>query len=149
MKLLRAVLALLAASAAVPGAWASFAPRSFYASFPGAGHHWVDRLGPFNAHLIADVGAFYLAFAVLLAWGAVRPAPAFVVPAAAAWSLFSGLHLRFHATHTHPLPSADALAQTVSLAAALAGGLAVLALSARRGTPPAGPSCRPRRRSGS
>ena len=34
---MRALLAALAVSAAYPGAWATFAPRSFFDTFPGAG----------------------------------------------------------------------------------------------------------------
>lgn len=46
----RALLAVLALSAALPGAWAAAAPHSFYDSFPGA-RHWVRLLPPYNGHL--------------------------------------------------------------------------------------------------
>jgi hypothetical protein len=116
---IRALLVALAVSAAVPGLWATLAPHGFYADFPGTAH-WVDRLPPYNAHLVTDVGAFYLAFAVLFAWAALRPARALVLPACAAWAVFSAIHLAFHATHLAHFSVADAIGQTTSLAVVLA-----------------------------
>ncbi len=104
MKGLRAVLAALALSAAVPGAWAAAAPRSFYDGFPGAGRHWVDRLPAYSEHLVTDVGAFYLAFALLFAWAAARPARELVIPLAVAWSLFSTIHFAWHVGPPGRLP---------------------------------------------
>jgi hypothetical protein len=115
---IRALLVALAVSAAVPGLWATLAPHGFYAHFPGTAH-WVDRLPPYNAHLVTDVGAFYLGFAVLFAWAAVTLRPALVVPACVAWSVFSGIHLLFHATHLGGFATADASGEIVSLAVVL------------------------------
>ena len=53
---MRALLAALAVSAAYPGAWATFAPRSFFADFPGAGRHWTAGLPAYSEHLVTDVG---------------------------------------------------------------------------------------------
>ena len=64
--LARAALWITAASAAGVGLLAAFAPRSFYDDFPYVGH-WVDRLPPYNEHLVTDVGALYLGFALVLA----------------------------------------------------------------------------------
>jgi hypothetical protein len=128
---LRAVLAALALSAAVPGVWATAAPRSFYGDFPGAGRHWVDRLPAYSEHLVTDAGAFYLAFALLLAWAALRPARALVVPVCTAWALFSAIHLAWHAAHLDGFPTGDAIAQTASLAAVLVGALGAIALARR------------------
>ena len=111
---MRALLAALSLSAAYPGAWATVAPRSFFDTFPGAGHHWTAALPAYNAHLIADVGAFYLAFA-----------------------LFSALHLAFHVTHLDGFSTTDAVAQTASLAAVLVASLGAVALARRRPSPAA------------
>ena len=59
----RAGLLVLTASGLVVGAWALLAPRSFYDSFPGIGSGWVHPSGPYNEHLVTDVGAAYLALA--------------------------------------------------------------------------------------
>ncbi len=132
VKGLRAVLAALALSAAVPGVWAAAAPRSFYDGFPGAGRHWVDRLPAYSEHLVTDVGAFYLAFALLFAWAAARPARELVIPLAVAWSLFSTIHFAWHVAHLDGFPTADAVAQTASLAIVLAGAGVAIALSRPR-----------------
>ena len=138
MRALRAVLAALALSALMPGAWAAAAPRSFYADFPGAGHHWVDRAPPFNEHLVTDAGAFYLAFALLFAWAAWRPARELVVPLAVAWSLFSAIHFAWHVTHLDGFPVGDAVVQTLSLAIVLAAAALVVALARRETSTAAG-----------
>ena len=68
----RAVL-LLAISAACVSGWALFAPRSFFASFPWWGHHWLAVDGPFTGHRVRDVGALYLALLALTGWAVRRP----------------------------------------------------------------------------
>jgi hypothetical protein len=128
---IRALLVALAVSAAVPGLWATLAPHGFYANFPGTAH-WVDRLPPYSAHLVTDVGAFYVAFAVLFAWAAVTLRPALVLPACVAWSVFSGLHVLFHATHLSGFPTADAIGEIVSLTVVLLLPGAVLMLIRHR-----------------
>jgi hypothetical protein len=115
---LRAALGLLALSAAFVGVPAAFVPHRFYADFPFAAS-WVDRLPPFNEHLVGDVGEFYVAFAVLFAWAAARPSRELVIPLCTAWAVAAALHLRFHVMHLDGFPTADAIAQTVSLAAVL------------------------------
>jgi hypothetical protein len=131
----RALLAALSLSAAYPGAWATFAPRSFFTTFPGAGHHWTALLPGFSSHLIADVGAFYLAFALLFAWAAARPSRELIVPISTAFALFSAIHLAWHTAHLDGFSTTDAVAQTASLAAVLVGSLGAAALAIRR--PPA------------
>jgi hypothetical protein len=54
----RIVLGVLLLIALVTGLWALLAPRSFYDSFPGgSGMHWVSADGPYNRHLVGDVGS--------------------------------------------------------------------------------------------
>ncbi|WP_213816160.1 hypothetical protein [Glaciihabitans sp. dw_435] len=49
---------------AVVGVWAAFLPLEFYDAFPGLGlGPWVAIDGPYNEHLVRDVGALYLALA--------------------------------------------------------------------------------------
>ncbi len=112
-------LAVLAGSGAAIGAWALAAPRSFYDSFPGFGHHWVSASGPYNEHLVTDVGAAYLALAALaflaLAWGDLRSCRL----AGVAWAVFSTPHLYFHVRHPDGLSTFDQTAELGSLAATL------------------------------
>ena len=139
--LLRVTLACLAVSALVIGVQATVAPHSFYTGFPG-GRGWVELLPPYNEHLTRDVGAFYLAFALLFAWAAVTLERALIVPLAVAWSLFSVLHAAFHITHLDGFSTGDAIAQTAGLLAVIALPLLILSWArpprtGRRARPPA------------
>ncbi len=98
---------------------ATFAPRAFYNDFPFA-RHWVDRLPPYNEHLVTDVGALYLGFALVLGWAAVTLERQLVRAACAGWIAFSVLHLAFHARHLHGFGAGDAIAELASLAAVVA-----------------------------
>ena len=81
----RACLALMCVYTLSIGATAAFAPHTFYDDFPFLAH-WVDRLPPFNEHLVTDAGGLYLGFAVVFGWAAWRPDRALVRAAAAAFS---------------------------------------------------------------
>ena len=129
---MRALLAALAVSAVYPGAWAVVAPRSFFDEFPGAGRHWTAELPAYSEHLVTDVGAFYLGFALLLAWAAMRPSRELVVPVCSAFALFSALHLAWHAAHLDGLATFDAVLQTASLAAVLIASAGAALIAARR-----------------
>ena len=78
------------------GAWAQFAPRSFYDDFPGLGRAWVSVDGPYSEHLVRDVGGLYLALTVLLVASIITLSRALVITASAA-VLISGVpHLVYH-----------------------------------------------------
>jgi hypothetical protein len=123
----RAALWIAAASAAGVGVVAAFAPRRFYDDFPFIGH-WVDRLPPYNEHLVTDVGAFYLGFALVLAWAGATLQRQLVLAACWGWILFSVLHIVFHARRLDGFGTSDAVAELTSLAAVIA--LPLLALGA-------------------
>jgi hypothetical protein len=110
------ILAVEAAFVAVP---ASIAPRYFYDSFP-LGVSWVDKLPPFNEHLVTDVGGYYLAFAVLFAWAAATLRRSLIVPLCVAWTIAALAHFVYHATHLDAFDAADAIAQTVGLGVVVA-----------------------------
>jgi hypothetical protein len=118
----RLLLAVLAASAAYVGLWAALAPRSFYDSFPGTGRHWVLVDGPFNEHLVRDVGGLYLALLVLSVGAILRADPSTTRLTGAAWLIFSAIHLAYHADHLQVYDGLDQVLNMVSL-----GGSAVLA----------------------
>ena len=52
----RLLLAWFAFFGLAIGSWQQLAPQSFYDGFPGFGHHWVSPDGPYNEHLLRDVG---------------------------------------------------------------------------------------------
>ncbi|MET9633699.1 hypothetical protein ABZX92_40200 [Lentzea sp. NPDC006480] len=104
MKLLldRICLAFLGVTGAYVGVFAYFASQSFYDGFPGLGLRWLPQLGPFNEHLIKDVGAFYLGITVLSFIALANARKAIVVQmAGAALLVFNVLHFYFHLTMLH------------------------------------------------
>ncbi|MEN0012158.1 MAG: hypothetical protein AAGC46_02260, partial [Solirubrobacteraceae bacterium] len=68
------------------------------------------------------------------AWAAVRPDRALVLPLCGAWSLFSVLHLGWHATHQGLATAGQAAQQLLALAVVLAVPTFVAVL-ARRASP--------------
>ncbi len=111
----RAALVFLALAAASVGVPAALAPHAFYSDFPFLAH-WVDRIPPYNEHLVTDVGGLYLGFTVVFAWAAWRLEPTLVRAACAGWLLAAVLHLGFHVTHLDGFDTADAIAELASLA---------------------------------
>jgi uncharacterized membrane protein YhaH (DUF805 family) len=140
----RVALWILAAEAAAVAVPAVVAPRYFYDTFP-LGASWVDKLPPFNQHLVSDVGGFSLAFAVLFAWAAVTLRRSLVLPLCIAWAMAALIHFIYHATHLDGFDAADAIAQTVSLALVLALPFIAAAAAPREPPePPTPPSRSPR-----
>jgi hypothetical protein len=112
------------------GVWAYVAPRHFFDTFPGSGHRWTGAYPPYNDHLVSDLGATFILLGVLLLAAAGlddRRVSTVVVLGA---SLFSLLHLGFHATHRGGLGAGDYAA---SLAALVAGAVVPVALLAGTG----------------
>ena len=116
---LRAGVAALAVVELAIGAWELLAPRSFYSSFP-AGRDWVQALGPYDSHLMTDVGELTLALGVLLALAAVWFERRLVQAALIAYLVYAVPHLVFHAIHRDHLSAADNAGNLATL------GLAVL-----------------------
>jgi len=125
-RLARVVLAVLAVSGAMVGLWATFAPRSFYDDFPGGGRSWVAPDGPFNEHLVRDVGSLNLALTVLTVAAAILLVRSLVVVAALGWLAYGIPHVVYHVRHRDVYDIGDQVASLVSLA--LVPVLAVVAL---------------------
>lgn len=127
-------LALLTLTGTTVGGWALLDPVGFYLRFPGLGRHWVMPDGPFNEHLVRDVGALNLALGALALAAAVRlirARDAWVVRVTGlVWLVFSVPHLLYHLDHTARLSGADTALQTTSLG--LVVGLALLLVRPRR-----------------
>ena len=135
----RILLGILAAGAALVGAWAGFAPRSFYRDFPGTGHPWVSPDGPFNEHLVRDVGWLNLALALVAVVAAVSLARAAVVAAAGAAIVAGVPHLAYHVAHLDLFGTADQIGNVVSLSIGpVLGAILLGSTFGRRGTAPAG-----------
>lgn len=118
----RAMLLILAATGAYTGPWATISPRSFYDSFPGLGRVWIAVDGPYNEHLIRDVGATYTALFVLSIIAAFSLQPVAVALAGWTWLTFGALHLSYHLPHLGELDATDQVLNVIAL-----GGSFVLA----------------------
>ena len=111
----RILVALLAFSALLVGGWASLVPGSFYRDFPFPGRDWVSLLGPYNEHLVRDVGGLYLALLVISVWMVVRPTDSGMRMTGLAWVVFSIPHFTYHVTHLEMFPLVDKLLMSGSL----------------------------------
>jgi hypothetical protein len=116
----RGLLALLAATGTVAGAWAYFAPRNFYDTFPGGGLSWLPQLGPYNEHFCKDVGAMYIALTLLTALTIVHVTNTMLLwITAGTWITFNGLHFIYHLTMLHMYSPRDQVLNVIVLAALL------------------------------
>ncbi|HEV3226732.1 MAG TPA: hypothetical protein VGZ52_07850 [Acidimicrobiales bacterium] len=127
----RGLLLVIAIGNGVVGLWASVAPRSFYDDFPGAGRHWVAVDGPYNEHLVRDVGALNLALMAVLVAAIVRGGRYLVQVVAAAELIYSLPHFLYHATHLDPFEGGDKVALLVSLGITIIVPIALLVRSSR------------------
>jgi hypothetical protein len=128
---MRVMLAGLAWSALLVGAWATFAPRSFYDSFPGGGETWVAVDGPYNQHLVGDVGALNLALVVVTVWALVTLDRRLVQVASVAWLVYSVPHLYYHSTHRDPFETGSLVAALTSLALGVVVPVVLLVMTRR------------------
>jgi nucleoside-diphosphate-sugar epimerase len=122
----RLILWLLAISGLAVGVQATFFPQSFYDDFP-FGRGWVAMDGPYNEHLVRDVGALNLALFVVTASAIVMASIAVVRIAALAWLAYGIPHFVYHQRHlTMDMPGAEKFALMVSLALPVIGALILL-----------------------
>ncbi|MET1005941.1 MAG: hypothetical protein ABWX96_10345 [Propionibacteriaceae bacterium] len=126
--LVRLAVGVLAATQALIGGWALFAPAAFYAGFPAAGHAWVAMLPPYNEHLVRDVGALSLAVGVVLVAAVLTADRRLTAVALLAYAVYAVPHTLFHGLHLEGFGHADAVAQMAGfiLQLLLVGGSAWL-----------------------
>jgi hypothetical protein len=117
--LARAALLALCGYCLFIGFTALAAPHTFYTDFPFLAH-WVERLPPYNEHLVSDVGGLYVGFAVVVGIAAWRPQERLLVIAACAGFLTVSVpHLLFHVTHLDNFGAVDGAAEIAALASLL------------------------------
>ena len=109
-------LGMLAVSALVIGIWAGLAPRAFYDDFPGLGRVWVAIDGPYNEHLVRDVGWLNLALAAATVWAAITLSRPLAIGVLVAWLATSVPHLLYHSANLDGLSPGDRLGELTSLA---------------------------------
>lgn len=115
----RICAALLAALATLVGTWAAVFPVSFYRDFPSPGWNWVSLLGPYNEHLVRDVGGLYLALAVLSVLTFRRPTVTLLRVTGGAWLIFNVEHWIWHALHLEVFSTWHAVGNMVGLSVPL------------------------------
>ena len=133
----RGIAWALAASAAYVGIWAMAWPHSFFTTFPGFGQSWVAPLGPYNEHLVRDVGGLYVALLVFSGWAAAKGDAGALRTLGLAWLVFGLPHLAFHAAHRHGFSTLEWAASMTPLTFAAAGA-AILVLLGSQGSATAG-----------
>jgi len=131
----RIALGYLAFVALQVGVWAQFAPRSFYDDFPGFGATWVSVDGPYNEHLVRDVGGLNLALGALFVVAAVILSRHLVTIASVAGLLYGVPHLIYHLANTDVLDTADVVASIAGLALFAALPVALLVVAQRHLVP--------------
>ena len=122
------------------GLWQAVFPTSFYADFPGMGHHWVSPDGPYNEHLLRDVGLGNLAVGTV-ALVALLTGVAWVARAVGLAVVVTNLpHQLYHQAHVSVLPTVtDQVLQSISLAAVSLAAVALLVLTSRLPLTPTAP----------
>ena len=131
---LRAGIAVLALTPVLVGVWATLSPRGFYDDFPGGGHSWVSAVGPYDEHLVRDVGALYLGSLVLLGFAWAWLDRRLVQAALVSYAVAALPHLIFHITALHGFSVGDAVAEIAGLALNVVLPLGLLALTTQGGT---------------
>jgi hypothetical protein len=129
-RLLLVVLGLL--FGLLPGIWAAFLPGSFYSDFPAVRPPWVAVDGPFNEHLIRDVGAMFLALGVIALVAAINGREGQARLAGLAWLVFSVLHFAYHVTHLHVYEAFDQWLNVVGQVASILIALTVVLIPPAR-----------------
>ena len=128
---IRLALGYLILSAGQNGAWALFAPRSFYDTFPGFGRTWVSIDGPYNEHLVRDFGALNLALAAVFLIAAITLSRPVIVAASVAALVWGVPHLIYHLFNTDALSTSDIVASIGGLALFAGLPIALIIVSGR------------------
>jgi hypothetical protein len=130
---IRCGVALIAAANTAVGGWAALSPHGFYAHlFPGLGGDWVSSMGPYDEHLVRDLGEALLAIAVLL-WTAAGVGERRLVRVALAVALVQSVpHLAYHLTTTGRLDPLPGITSLASLAVLVVVPAVLLAATGRR-----------------
>jgi hypothetical protein len=112
------------------GTFAAVAPHAFYRDVVG-----VDLLGPYNHHLLTDVGEFYLGYGLLFAWAKRTSSLDLIRGISAVATVTAVLHFAYHADHLGPFSTEKAVLETGALTVAIILPLLALLVSVRFGRP--------------
>jgi hypothetical protein len=127
----RIALGYLALVSIEIGVWAQFAPRSFYDHYPGLGRAWVAVNGPYNEHLVRDVGGLNLALTAVLIVALITLSRPTIIAASIASLLYGIPHLVYHIANTDGLDTSDVAVSLGGLALFAAVPIGLIVLSPR------------------
>ena len=132
----KVLLACFAVFGLTVGGWQLVAPASFWSDFPGLGRHWVSGDGPYNEHLLRDVGQGNLAVAVV-ALVALLAGSLWAARATGLAAIVANLpHQAYHQAHLDRLPEdADRVLQTATLSLVSLAAVALTVLAFRSPAP--------------
>ena len=133
---IRIALGYLALISLEIGVWAQFFPRSFYDNYPGLGRAWVAVDGPYNEHLVRDVGGLNLGLAAVLIVALVTLSQWTIVAACLASLLYGVPHLVYHIAHSDLLDGGDVAGSIGGLALFAALPVVVIVVSRRHSVAP-------------
>lgn len=127
----RTILWVVGIPQLVTGIWAFVAPASWFRAFPGLDLGWVSSLGPYNEHLVTDVGALLMALGLLLVLAGYVLDRRVVQFTVLVQVIFALPHLIYHLVAISKEPAASGLLQMLVLALQVILPLSLLR-SARR-----------------
>ena len=132
-RIVRPLLGVLGLIELAIGAFQLLAPHSFYTWFP-FGRAWVERVGPYDQHLVTDVGELTLALGVILVVAALFFTVRLVQAVLVGYLVQAIPHLIFHSIHREHLTVADNVANlaVLSLAVIVSGALLALTFGSPR-----------------
>lgn len=129
----RISLWLLAITGLYTGIWAVLFPEAWYRSYPGLGLDWVAADGPFNHHLAADAGAFFLGFGALSLAALFYRDSVVARVAGIGWLVLGIPHFIYHAAHQPEQMSGGNYALSLIAALLLPVLAAAILIAAPRG----------------
>jgi 4-carboxymuconolactone decarboxylase len=133
--ILRVGLVLLGLPQLALGIWALISPSGWFGTFPGGGQHWLPAYGPFDEHLVTDVGATFLAIGLLLLIAGYLLERRVVQVALVAYLAYDIPHFIFHLGNDGVLGSGARVANGLTLGLSVASAAALLALTRRTTAP--------------
>ena len=131
----RAGLIVLALPQFAIGVWAIVSPSGWFETFPGAGRNWLPLYGPFDEHLVTDVGSTFLALGVLLTLAAVWMDRRVVLAAAIAYLVYQVPHTIFHWANDGVLSDGDQIANGIALFLTIFLAIGIIVATARPKVP--------------
>lgn len=125
----------LALAGLVTGIWALFFPLDFYGAFPGCGRVWISVDGPYNEHLVRDVGALNLGTGVLAGCGLARPEWVRPIVVGIATLAYNLPHFIYHLTKLGLFQPIDQVAGATALGLALFASVVLIVAGVRSLSP--------------